>query len=880
MIATSHKIPSKLIYSSPNVEMIAVEISVSPPLIICCLYIPPSSPEPYITEVLSALDHLPYGHHTIILGDLNLPSIDWSTLSASSHLGTLFCEKIFSLNMLQLVNKPTHTHGNILDVVIATHPDQIHNLKVHDSISNSRSDHYLITLNTIISKPTTQKISPRKIFLYSKADLSSLSHHLSLVNNPLAYITDINNGWSQLKSLIVQACHTFIPQIKLCSYPSPRWFNSDIRHALNRLHTLRRLTNRKPTEQRLAKLSSAESALQVKMESAKHVYEANLIKLHHSNPKKLYNHLKYLSKGNSASPPLIIDSQPVTSPSVKAQTFNNFFNSVFTRSNFILPPIDNLPSPSLQISSITIKPNDVSEALSSLDPSKASGCDNVSPYVLRHCAIPLTSEAFKLFSHSISTSSLPDEWKIHKIIPVFKNGDKSCVNNYRPISLLCVLSKALESIIHKKIIPFIRPLISHHQFGFLKNRSCLSQLLTSFSEIFTSIESGGVADVLYLDFKKAFDTVPHNELLFKLWSIGITGPLWLWFKNYLSGRSHYVDIDGVSSTLLPVISGIPQGSILGPLLFLIYINDLPDAICFSSTYLFADDTKLIHAVSSFQDHSLQSDIDSLMQWCATWKLTPNLSKSSCTRFALSDKGIPIYQMNGNPINHATNQRDLGVLISSDLSCQNHLSYICSNAYRSLNFIRRSMHSQSPSTNLKRCLYITLIRSKLSYCSQLWRPHLIKHIKMLENIQRRATKFITLNHEADYKQRLIQSNLLPLMYWLELQDILFLVKCLQNPSDNFNIRNFVTFTSSCTRSTSSNKLRYNYCRSTTTRHFYFNRIVRLWNALPQINLSLPYINIKKFIYSYFWNHFTVHFNPTNPCSFHYLCPCSICHLSKQ
>ena len=163
-----------------------------------------------------------------------------------------------------------------------------------------------------------------------------------------------------------------------------------------------------------------------------------------------------------------------------------------------------------------------------------------------------------------------------------------------------------------------------------------------------------------------------------------------------------------------------------------------------------------------------------------------------------------------------------------------------------------MHSQSPSTNLKRCLYITLIRSKLSYCSQLWRPHLIKHIKMLENIQRRATKFITLNHEADYKQRLIQSNLLPLMYWLELQDILFLVKCLQNPSDNFNIRNFVTFTSSCTRSTSSNKLRYNYCRSTTTRHFYFNRIVRLWNALPHINLSLPYINIKKFIYSYFWS----------------------------
>ena len=170
--------------------------------------------------------------------------------------------------------------------------------------------------------------------------------------------------------------------------------------------------------------------------------------------------------------------------------------------------------------------SDVFKALIQLDPSKAQGCDNISPYVLKYCATSLTSPITKLFTTCLTQSCLPQEWKMHKISPIPKKGDLSNVSNYRPISLLCCLSKVMESIVYEKIFPFIYPQLNKCQFGFLCNRSCLSQLLSSFSLIYNALEQEKVCDVVYLDFKKAFDSVPHNELLFKLWHMGITGSLW------------------------------------------------------------------------------------------------------------------------------------------------------------------------------------------------------------------------------------------------------------------------------------------------------------------------------------------------------------------
>ena len=339
--------------------------------------------------------------------------------------------------------------------------------------------------------------------------------------------------------------------------------------------------------------------------------------------------------------------------------------------------------------------------------------------------------------------------------------------------------------------------------------------------------------------KKAFDSIPHAELLHKLWTIGITRPLWFWFKSYLTNPKHYVNINEHTSQSLPVLSGVPQGSIVGPLLFLVYINDLPNSIDSASVYLFADDTKFIKSIlanlANTSDPLLQSDIDLLVAWCKLWKLSLNADKCAAIRFSLSPKTpLPsVYRVDETIIKFLPCHRDLGIVASSELSWSNLYDLICSKAYRTFHLIRRSLSSSS-SVATRKQLYLSLVKSKLSYCCQLWRPRLIKDIRNFERIQRCATKFILQDYSSDYKTRLLSLNLVPLMQWYELQDMIFLVKCLKNPMDNLIIHDHVEFVTSTTHASSNGKLRHKFCRLSTTGHFYFNRIVRLWNLFPWID----------------------------------------------
>ena len=251
--------------------------------------------------------------------------------------------------------------------------------------------------------------------------------------------------------------------------------------------------------------------------------------------------------------------------------FNTFFHSVFMHSLFSLPPLDELPIPDSTITDISISESDVHKALSSLNTTKAMGIDGIGPKLLKHCALALYKPIHHLFMLSISHFYVPKDWRLHLITPIHKSGDKSSVKNYRPISLLCTISKVLEKIIYDKIISFVSQSISPLQFaiGFRPKHSTLQQLLLFVNSICESFSSKSQTDVIYLDFKKAFDSVAHNELLAKLWSFRITGNLWWWFRGYLSSRHQCVIINHCISDPLPVISGVPQGSILGPLLFLL-----------------------------------------------------------------------------------------------------------------------------------------------------------------------------------------------------------------------------------------------------------------------------------------------------------------------
>ena len=311
-------------------------------------------------------------------------------------------------------------------------------------------------------------------------------------------------------------------------------------------------------------------------------------------------------------------------------------------------------------------------------------------------------------------------------------------------------------------------------------------------------------DCIYLDFSKAFDSVPHGELLMKLWSVGITDKLWSWFRSYLFNRSQVVSINNQLSDPLPVKSGVPQGSILGPLLFTIYINDLSSSISYSNLLKFADDVKCYRAICNSNDSlSLQFDIDSLFQWSLDNKLSFNINKCTVLQYKPSTNTNfdTSYHINHRELSKVTKYRDLGIIFTENLSWHSHYEAIVAKTYKSLGLLKRVFkHTISP--QVKRTLYLTFVRPKLSYCSPLWRPFLIKDILLLERVQRRATKFILDNYSMDYKSRLTQLKLLPLMYFYELTDILFAIKSFKNPTDSFNIFQHLQFNKSGTRSSNT------------------------------------------------------------------------------
>ena len=322
----------------------------------------------------------------------------------------------------------------------------------------------------------------------------------------------------------------------------------------------------------------------------------------------------------------------------------------------------------------------------------------------------------------------------------------------------------------------------------------MKQLLCFLNAISTGLSSSTQVDVLYLNIKKAFDSVPHNELLLKLWNAGITDQLWRFLAAYLTDRTQYVTINGVSSSSITVTSGVPQGSILGPLLFLVYINDITAVPSSLLPFLYADGGKFLLNINSASDFSLfQDDLDGLSKWSASSSLNFNISKSFIMSFTSPSKPPPVefsYKLDHNYLSHVTSCKDLGVIFSSDLSWSSHYSKVSSKAYGVLSLIRRTFNRNLP-TGCKRKLYVTLILPHLTYCSPVWRPSLIKDIVLLEKTQHRATKYI-LNHTSAtymYKDRLKSLKLLPLMYQFELNDILLYISCrLKDSNSNLPILN--------------------------------------------------------------------------------------------
>ena len=792
---------------------------------------------------------------------------------------------MFQNNLCQLIHTPTHLKGNILDLILTNYVELISNVEVTPPRHSLSSDHYIISFQLLVSKSVFSREKPRYVFDFPKANLTGLCNFLldidfssCLGSNNTEYV------WSAIKQAIYTGMDLFIPKVRIRSYQYPVWFTPELRHLSKCIRTLNKRCTTNSTPHVLNKLQRLKENFHDKLLTAKSEYEAELIHSAAGTKNcKIFDYIRSIT-GNRTIPPSVSYNSVVScSDADSANLFNSYFHSIFTKSSFPTPNPDNLPSPATFLGSISITNTEVLNSLINLDPNKSMGADNIGPKVLKHCALAIYDPLHHLFNLSLSQQVIPSEWKCHAITPIHKSGNRSLVKNYRPISLLCCVSKVLELIIFNHISEFIVSNISVCQFGFVRHRSSVQQLLLSINSILDYLDGTikSHVDMIFLDFRKAFDSVSHNELLVKLWHFGITGDLWYWFRAYLTDRNQYVSINNYHSSLLPVISGVPQGSILGPLLFLVFINDLPDCVLNSTMLLFADDVKCSLPISSqFDCFLLQNDLDVLTVWSKYWNLCFNESKCSLVRFGFqkSSSSSHIYSINSCVIQNDSQHKDLGIIVSSDLSWTNHIRYIAAKAYKILALLRRSFHNCN-SVHSKKLLYISLVRSQLIYGSQVWRPHLLKDIDALEAIQRRSTKFILNDYTIDYKSRLLSLQLLPLTMLYELNDILFFVKSLKKPNTSFNINNYFTFSSNCTRSASHHKLVHKLARTNVIKNSYFYRLPRLWNALPPIDLNLSFLSIKHNLKQFFWNHFVNNFNPNYSCTLHFLCPCHKCVCTK-
>ena len=443
----------------------------------------------------------------------------------------------------------------------------------------------------------------------------------------------------------------------------PKWFNSDLIHQSHHVKYLRKKkkANSSPTVHNILTLQKAELRLANQTSSAKKLYEAQLIQdFAFRNSSPIFKYIHSFSKQASLPSVMFLDMDSETSSLGKVNLFNKVFNSVFTPNS---SPQNSIHTVNDMDDSISFEEEDVFQYLSLLDPAKAMGIDNIPNSVLKHCSRSLCSPIYHLFQQCVKQGYLPSEWRLHKIIPIYKLADKSSVKNYRPISLLCCISKVLESLVYDRIYDNISPHISTNQFGFLRQRSSVQQLLKFIISIHEAFNHKSQVDTVYFDIRKAFDSVSHGLLLDKLVDIGISALVWRFMRAYLHFRQQCVSVDNTLSSFLPVSAGVPQGSILGPLLLLIYANDLSSYISYSKVFIYADDTKICHEISCHQDFfALQSDIDHIASWSSDSLLSLHPDKTFIISFCSSKlkKSSHNYHLNGKPLLTQNSGRDLGV----------------------------------------------------------------------------------------------------------------------------------------------------------------------------------------------------------------------------
>ena len=783
-------------------------------------------------------------HQMVLMGDFNYADINWKFMD-SGNQGREFLELVNDCFLWQHVKVPTRGK-NILDLILSTEEHMISEVEVICPISNS--DHKLVVFQ--LNCCTTKKEHISINYRYDKANYDEINRNILEIDWDSEFQDkDVDGMWDFFVKKLISYRDKYVPIAKPNKRQFPKWMTKKIKCSIKRRNRAWSNYEERPEYQRLQKYRKLRNKVNKAIKAAKRNFEETLADKIKVEPKAFYSYVRSKSKTVGKIGPLLDNTGKIIEiNSEMCEVLNDYFSSVFT-----VEKVNNLPMMTkvknscqpeqmvINLESIDITEDRVLQAIKSMKPNKTGGVDELNSSFLLEIGESVARPLAILFRQSLENGVVPEDWRNANVTPIFKKGSRKKPENYRPVSLTSHICKTLERIICQDMVRHLESnnLIKESQHGFRKNKSCLTNLLEFSEKVVNYLDEGSPVDIIYLDFSKAFDKVPHERLAVKLEAHGIGGEVLRWIRNWLKDRKQRVVLSGEKSTWTEVMSGVPQGSVLGPVLFTIFINDLDESTK-NIVKKFADDTKLMGRVGSDKEiNTMKEDLHELDTWSDVWQMQFNVDK--CKVMHLGKNNLQTnYQLGGKDLGITYEEKDLGVIFDDTFKVGNQCLKAAKKGNKTLGMIKRTFACRSKNIMVK--LYKSLVRPKLEYCVQAWRPHFKKDIEVLEKVQRRATRMIAECKGLEYDRRLKVAGLMTLEARRERADLLEVFKILNKfegvQEEDFFVRNKVrgrghTF-----------KVYKKRFRLDIAKYSFGNRICTRWNGLPHEAVAATSINMFK------------------------------------
>ena len=791
-----------------------------------------------LLEQLERANDIAGENRVLIMGDFNVPGIDWinrDVLVGASKIDKDVYKKMQDCFLYQHVTKPTRFRGtssSTLDLIFTKEEEDVKNIQVLEPLG--KSDHGIVIGNFVCE--WKNKVKQRITRMYYKGQYETINQKIEEIDwEGKFYNKTVNECWEIFKTIIQDLVDKYVPMSTPRDYNEP-WMNRRLlklwkkkQNAWNRYTSVK--------SQRKWRLYRKDAnKLKKNTRKARRAYERKIAKESATNKRAFF---RYVNSKLTVRPEITAmkNKQGILVEDDKEMTnvIGGYFKEVFSEETTGEMPAMNNQCVN-QIGEVRICRSELQKILEKLNVNKSCGPDNLHPHLLQKTARTISEPLRIIFDKSLNDGECPNDWRTANVTPIHKKGDRTDPSNYRPVSLTSQVCKVLETLVREKIVKHMRDnkLFSSSQHGFREGRSCLTNLLETLEQWTKIIDEEDCIDVAYLDFRKAFDLVSHRHLLYKMTKYGISGQVHGWVKAFLSDRSQRVVIRGTSSEACSVTSGVPQGSVLGPVLFLIFINDLPLEVL-SPLSLFADDSKIFTRIvtsnkktkwTGFDGHSaLQRDLTKVQEWAKKWKMEFNVDK--CKIMHIGNKNPKhVYGMGGTELESTKAEKDLGVTIDDQLDLGKHIRNIVAKANRVLGLIKISFACLDKSMFLN--LYPVLVRPHLEYCVQVWSPSKKKYIKLLERVQRRATKLVPELRDLEYSERLMRLGLTTLEERRVRGDMIQTYKFVTRKED---IDPAVFFQMAVPRPGANSKKIYRQRpRLDVRKNFYSQRVAPRWNIL--------------------------------------------------